>query len=127
MFNRLIPLIEISCTREVFRKSSAGKWSEALMKMIGLGVIVAVIGSTVPTGLRTAYVQIDGALQYPPLSVGQDAQPPPPARMAPQTVSPRRIELGVSGSSQPPADRLTRPTAPPLGASPTPPPSAGRN
>jgi hypothetical protein len=109
------------------------------MKMIGLGVIVALIGSTVPTELRTAYGQIDGALQYPPPSVGQDAQPPPPARMAPQTVSPRRIELGVSGSSQPPADyqnrvqsftdidRPTRPTAPPLGASPTPPLSAGRN
>jgi hypothetical protein len=109
------------------------------MKMIGLGVIVAVIGSTVPTELRTAYGQIDGALQYPPLSVGQDAQPPPPARMAPQTVSPRRIEPGVSGSSQPPADyqyriqpftdidRPTRPIASPLGASPTPPSSAGRN
>jgi hypothetical protein len=97
------------------------------MKMIGLGVIVALIGSTVPTELRTAYGQIDGALQYPPPSVGQDAQPPPPARMVPQTVSPRRIELGVSGSSQPPADRLTIPTAPPLGASPAPPPSAGRN
>ena len=41
----------------------------------------------------------EGALQYPPPSVGEDAQPPLPARTAPQLVSPRRIELGVSGSS----------------------------
>ena len=45
------------------------------MKLIGLGVIVAVIGFSVPTELRTAYGQTDGALQYPPLSVGQDADP----------------------------------------------------
>jgi hypothetical protein len=45
----------------------------------------------------------EGALQYPPPSIGADAQPPPPARMVPQTVSPRRIELGISGSSLPPS------------------------
>jgi hypothetical protein len=46
---------------------------------------------------------LEGALQYPPLSVGEDAQPPPPARMIPPSiVSPWRIELGVSGSSVPP-------------------------
>ena len=30
------------------------------------------------------------------------AQPPPPVRMVPQSMSPRRIELGVSGSSERP-------------------------
>jgi hypothetical protein len=41
-------------------------------------------------------------VQYPPLSIGEDAQPPPPARMVPQLVLPRRLEFGVSGSSLPP-------------------------
>ena len=47
--------------------------------------------------------ELEGAIQYPPSSVGADAQPPPPARMLPQPVSPWRIELGVSGSSVPPS------------------------
>jgi hypothetical protein len=47
--------------------------------------------------------ELEGALQYPPASVGADAQPPPPpARMIQEPVSPWRIELGVSGSSVPP-------------------------
>jgi hypothetical protein len=46
--------------------------------------------------------ELAGALQYPPSSVGQDAQPPPPAGMVPQPVSPRRIEMGVSGTDVPP-------------------------
>jgi hypothetical protein len=45
--------------------------------------------------------ELEGALQYPPPSVGQDAQPLPPARMVPQPVSPRRIEMGGSGTSVP--------------------------
>ena len=49
---------------------------------------------------------LEGALQYPPRSVGQDAQPPPPAKTVPQLVSPRRIELGISGSSPPPGTQL---------------------
>jgi hypothetical protein len=48
----------------------------------------------------------EGALQYPPLSVGEDAQPQPPARAVRQLVSPRRIELGISGSSPPPGTQL---------------------
>jgi hypothetical protein len=44
---------------------------------------------------------LEGALQYPPRSLGEDAQPPPPGRMLPQPVSPWRIELGISGSSEP--------------------------
>jgi hypothetical protein len=46
--------------------------------------------------------ELEGALQYPPASVGEDAQPPPPSRMLPQLVAPRRTELGFSGSSAPP-------------------------
>jgi hypothetical protein len=64
--------------------------------------------------------ELEGALQYPPPSVGQDAQPPPPARTVPQLVSPRRIELGVSGSSPPPGTQLflRRPPIVGPGASP---------
>jgi hypothetical protein len=50
--------------------------------------------------------ELDGALQYPPPSIGQDAQPPPPAKTVPQLVSPRRIELGISGSSAPAGTQL---------------------
>lgn len=46
--------------------------------------------------------ELEGALQYPPRSIGEDAQPPPPARTLRQPVSPWRIEIGVSGSSIPP-------------------------
>ncbi|MGC2203150.1 MAG: hypothetical protein WA633_23800 [Stellaceae bacterium] len=56
--------------------------------------------SIIGADVRSA--ELEGALQYPPLSVGEDAQPPPLARMLPQPVSPLRIELGVSGSSTPP-------------------------
>ena len=68
--------------------------------------------------------ELEGALQYPPPSVGEDAQPPPPAKTVPQLVSPRRIELGVSGSSPPPGTQLflirppiLEPGAPPSTAS----------
>ena len=63
-------------------------------------LLAAVIGSALPSGLSTATAQVGGAVQYPPASVGEDAQPPPPARMAPQSMSPRRIELGFSGPSE---------------------------
>lgn len=87
-------------------------------------LFVAVVGSALLIGLDTANAQIGGAVQYPPASVGEDAQPPPPARMAPQSMSPRRIELGVSGSSEQPdqAIRGVRPRA-----SPTPPPTLSGN
>ena len=107
-----------------------------MYKQIGFGVLIAIIGSAGLVDLTVAYAQIEGALQYPPPSVGEDAQPPPPAGMVPQTVSPRRIELGVSGSSQPanypyrihpPAgiDRFPKEAAPPLGLQPLPPSTAG--
>jgi hypothetical protein len=63
-------------------------------------LLIAVIGSALLTGLSIANAQVGGAVQYPPASVGEDAQPPPPARMAPQSMSPRRIELGFSGPSE---------------------------
>jgi hypothetical protein len=110
-----------------------------MYKPFGLGIFVAIIGPALFIGSSIADAQIGGALQYPPASVGGDAQPPPPARMAPESVSPRRIELGVSGSSQLPADYLYRvhprsdidrprtQSAPLLRASPLPPPTAGGN
>jgi hypothetical protein len=55
----------------------------------------------VAADLRAA--ELEGALQYPPRSIGEDAQPPPPARMLPQPISPWRVELGVTGSSMPPS------------------------
>ena len=99
------------------------------------GKLIAVIGFVVLIGEGVAHGQIDGAVQYPPLSIGEDAQPPPPAKMVPQPILPRRVEFGVSGSSPPPlkapyriqpsADRLPRQPAPLDGASPVPPPTRG--
>jgi hypothetical protein len=65
-----------------------------------LGALIASVG-LIDADARGA--ELEGALQYPPPSVGADAQPPPPARMVPQIVSPRRIDLGASGSSLPPS------------------------
>lgn len=106
-----------------------------MAKLTGLARLVAIIGTAALTASGFAHAQIDGAVQYPPASVGKDAQPPPPAGMVPQTVSPRRIESGVSGPSQPPAgfassSRLSPDTgwhAPSLGPSSEPISSAGRN
>ena len=64
-------------------------------------------------GVEARSAELEGALQYPPPSVGEDAQPPPPARTVPQLVSPRRIELGVSGSSPPPGAQIF-PIRPPI-------------
>ncbi len=101
-----------------------------MYKLTGLGALVATIGAAVLLASNFAYAQVDGALQYPPASVGKDAQPPPPAGMVPHSVSPRRIELGISGSSQSPAAYLSRSRpwtdtdrlqpAPKLGLSPQP-------
>ena len=67
----------------------------------------AVLAYTALLGADARSAELEGALQYPPPSVGEDAQPPPPAKTVPQLVSPRRIELGVSGSSAaPPGTQL---------------------
>ena len=64
-----------------------------------LAAMVVLVGLL---GANALGAELQGALQYPPRSVGDDAQPPPPARMLPQPVSPWRVELGVSGTSEPP-------------------------
>ena len=99
------------------------------------GTLIAIIGFVVLIGPGVAHGQIDRALQYPPLSIGEDAQPPPPAKMVPQPILLRRVEFGVSGSSLPPlkppyriqpnADRLPIQPAPLDGTSPVPPPTRG--
>ncbi len=65
----------------------------------GVGTLLAIIGCVALIDPGAAYAQIEGALQYPPLSIGEDAQPPPPAGMVPKIVSPRRLELGAGWSS----------------------------
>jgi hypothetical protein len=96
-----------------------------------LVLLIAAIGSTAPIASSVTRAQVGGALQYPPASIGEDAQPPSPALTVPQIVSPRRTELGVSGSSRPPAGYGSRIYPPvgieaPFGLSPLPaPPSAG--
>jgi hypothetical protein len=66
----------------------------------------AVLAFAALVSVEARSAELGGALQYPPPSVGRDAQPPPPARTVPQLVTPRRIELGVSGSSPPPGTQL---------------------
>ena len=73
-------------------------------KPSGLGMVVGTIGFAVLLASSIAHAQIEGALQFPPPSVGEDAQPLPPARMVPPIISPRRVELDISGSSLPPTN-----------------------
>ena len=110
-----------------------------MLQMTRIGGPATVIGFALLIASSIANAQVEGAVQYPPALVGEDAQPPPPARMVPQSVSPRRTELGVSGSSQLPADSayrlrprldtdgFIRPGAPLLPSSPIPPSAAGGN
>jgi hypothetical protein len=97
-------------------------------KPSGLGMLIAAIGFSVLLASSIAHAQIEGALQFPPPSVGEDAQPPPPARMVPQPVSPRLIELGASGSSQLPTNYAyrvrSRAGIDPFSVQPAPPPGA---
>jgi hypothetical protein len=66
--------------------------------------LVAILGFVAQVYPGVTYAQVVGAVQYPPPSVGEDAQPPPPARMVPKTALPRRLEMGTSGSSLAPTD-----------------------
>ena len=70
----------------------------------GFAALVAIAGFIALADPGVGYAQIEGAVQYPPRSIGEDAQPPPPARMVPNIVSPRQLELGTSGSSLAPTD-----------------------
>jgi len=72
-------------------------------KLNSFHLLAALVAFTGLAGARAFGAELEGALQYPPRSIGGDAQLPPPARMLPQPVSPWRIELGESGSSQPPS------------------------
>src|SRR4051812_19044024 len=74
------------------------------VRCLHLTAAVLAFAALISADARSA--ELEGALQYPPPSAGEDAQPPPPARTVPQLVSPRRIELGVSGSSPPPGTQL---------------------
>ncbi len=87
---------------------------------IGVGALVAIIGCVALIDPGVAYAQIEGAVQYPPLSIGEDAQPPPPARMVPKIIPPRRLELGVSWSSLALTNPLPIQSAPLTGTSPVP-------
>jgi len=96
----------------------------------GFAALVAITGFIALADPGVGYAQIEGAVQYPPPSIGEDAQPPPPARMVPNIVSPRQLELGTSGSSLAPTntpypiqqggDRPPMQPAPLGGASPAP-------
>ena len=77
-------------------------------RMTWLADLAAVLTSGGLIGSQAQAAELEGALQYPPASVGEDVQPPPPARMVSQPLSPRRIELGVSGSSVPPGTQQFR-------------------
>jgi hypothetical protein len=77
-----------------------------MRKMRRACVTAAVLAFAGLVGADARGAELEGALQYPPPSVGKDAQPPPPAKTVPQLVSPRRIELGISGSSPPPGTQL---------------------
>ena len=92
-------------------------------KLRCLHLSAAVLALAALVGMEAQSAELEGALQYPPPSVGQDAQPPPPAKTVPQLVSSRRIELGVSGSSPPPGSQLFLIRPPILG--PGAPPSTG--
>ena len=76
-----------------------GRLMHKLSIINGLAALLASVGLL---GSDAVGAELEGALQYPPASVGADAQPPPPAGIVPKPLSPRRNESGVSGSSVPP-------------------------
>jgi hypothetical protein len=93
-------LAEFLCRPRGF---TLGDETRLMYKLKPVPVLTTLLVSAGLIGGDARSAALEGALQYPPLSVGEDAQPPPPARMIPPSiVSPWRIELGVSGSSVPP-------------------------
>ena len=85
-------------------------------KLRGFHLLAAALAFAALVGAEARSAELEGALQYPPSSVGQDAQPPPPAKTVRQLVTPRRIELGVRAArhttiSDAPADFGTWSTA----------------
>jgi len=62
-------------------------------------------------GMDARSAELEDALQHPSLSVGEDAQPPPPARMVPSRVSPLHMELDARRRNMPPStERLFIPS-----------------
>jgi hypothetical protein len=49
-------------------------------KLRCLHLSAAVLAFAALVGMEARSAELEGALQYPPRSVGQDAQPPPPAK-----------------------------------------------
>jgi hypothetical protein len=66
----------------------------------GFAALVAITGLIALADADAGHAQVVGAVQYPPLSIGEDAQPPPPARMVAKTASPR-LELSFAPSYPP--------------------------
>jgi hypothetical protein len=97
-----------------------------MRKLVSVYLSSGLLISAGLAGADAVSAELEGALQYPPASVGEDAQPPPPARMLPQPVAPLRTELGLSGSSVPPStQRLDTRDPLRVGHPQAPPPSAG--
>jgi len=98
-------------------------------KLYFVPLFIAPLAVVALIGVHAGSAELEGALQYPPPAAGEDAQPPPPAIMLPLPVSPRRIELGVSGSSMPPSPRqfLNRPPIHWDGSGALPPTRSGGN
>jgi hypothetical protein len=97
-----------------------------MLKLSYLHLSAAALAFAALVGAEARSAELKGALQYPLPSVGEDPQPPPPARTMPQLVSPRRIELGVNGSSPPPGTQLFLIRPPTLEPGAPPPTGSGR-
>ena len=64
-------------------------------------VLAALIAAIGVTGADALGAELEGALQYPPSSIGKDAQPPAPAGMVRQ---PRRSSRPDTREALPPAN-----------------------
>jgi len=72
-----------------------------MIKLSCLSLSAALLASIAVITADALSAELEGALQYPPRSVGEDAQPPPPARMLPRPGSPGRIQVDPGGSTLP--------------------------
>jgi hypothetical protein len=81
----------------------------------------AVLAFAVLVSVEARGAELEGALQYPPPSVGQDAQPPPPAKTVPQLVPRDASNWGSAGQARRPGTQLflRRPPIVGLGAPPS--------
>jgi hypothetical protein len=63
-----------------------------MQKLSYFHLSAAVLAFAALAGVEARSAELEGALQYPPPSVGEDVPPPPAARTVPQLVSPKRID-----------------------------------